>query len=159
MACVENVDASNTSPFKYHGKVQFSAKLSFKKDRNGELRLVLDQPELGSSSRFTRRFGSDWLIRIRIHKDLVNSKSVNLREYFMKPFIFFDRVYRAFYARFVTSYFTYQRINDECINLSAKSAPCFLWPRTRRSSMVISVVIQSHAGASVTSRSLSGIIL
>ena len=96
--CVGMEDPSTNSPFRYHGKVQFSGKLS--KSSSESLRLNLEKPELGSSSRFTRRFGSDWLIRIRYQKNILPRK---LLAFFMRPLIIFDRVYRAFYARLVHS--------------------------------------------------------
>ncbi|KAI0315577.1 RNA dependent RNA polymerase-domain-containing protein [Amylostereum chailletii] len=85
----------------YGGQVQFAAKLTLvAKSKPPKLQLSLLPPELGSSSRFTRRFGSDFLIRVRVHKDIFrNVESVNhLEDLLLRPFVLCGRVYRFFYA-------------------------------------------------------------
>ncbi|KAI0053138.1 hypothetical protein FA95DRAFT_934567 [Auriscalpium vulgare] len=80
----------------YGGKAQFSMKISV---ADSNLRLTLDQPELGSSSRFTRRFGSDSVIRVRVGKDALGTKHFSkLEELLLRPFVLGSRVYRFFYA-------------------------------------------------------------
>ncbi|KAI0372068.1 hypothetical protein BV20DRAFT_1065820 [Pilatotrama ljubarskyi] len=82
----------------YGGKVHFTAQLH--KERRGEYRLNLDRPALGSSNRFTRRFGSRRFIRVRVPKGLLwEAKGDELPEYFKRPFIVGNAVFRAFYAK------------------------------------------------------------
>ncbi|KAI0065260.1 hypothetical protein BV25DRAFT_1913873 [Artomyces pyxidatus] len=84
-------------PAWYGGKVQFSIKVSWE---DGNYKLGLEQPELGPSSRFTRRFGSDWLIRVRITKQVFKVTNVidKLEQLFLRPFVIGGRVFRFFYA-------------------------------------------------------------
>lgn len=112
------------SSFKYHGKVQFSGRLCYaEKKKSGKLRFYLEKPDLGSSCRFTRRFGSDWLIRIRCQSDIHPAR---LHEFFMRPFIIFGRVYRAFYARLVCCVALIFGVHNTDISFASKEHTVFL---------------------------------
>ncbi|EGO05196.1 hypothetical protein SERLA73DRAFT_68825 [Serpula lacrymans var. lacrymans S7.3] len=85
----------------YPGKVQFTAKLKAVNDKkaNAEYRIVLNWPELGPSSRFTRQFASKNFIRVRIDKSIINTKDNRLLEFFSKRFVLSGLVFRAFFAK------------------------------------------------------------
>jgi RNA-dependent RNA polymerase len=97
MAHIPSKLAKFAPPAWYGGQVLLAAKLSF--GSNG-LRLELLLPEIGASSRFTRRYGSDSILRVRVTRD-VYSRSNNLElafEFLHKPLVVFGRVYRLFYT-------------------------------------------------------------
>ncbi|KAI0089888.1 RNA dependent RNA polymerase-domain-containing protein [Irpex rosettiformis] len=80
----------------YGGKVHFTAKLV----RNlSDYSLVLEQPYLGSSNRFTRRFGSKRFIRVKLSDDLFYGNHQRTIQFFKRPFVVFTRVFRAFFAK------------------------------------------------------------
>ena len=80
--------------------MHFSGKLKQKKDGSGYL-LELERPYLGSSNRFTRKFGSKRIIQIRLEKNLGKTVDAgsSLITYCQKPLLIFGRVFRAFYAK------------------------------------------------------------
>ncbi|KAJ8488013.1 hypothetical protein ONZ51_g3830 [Trametes cubensis] len=97
IGCNEDQELLAQDPDWYGGRIHFTAQLH--KDKgNDDFRFVLDRPELGSSNRFARRFGSRRFIRVRVHKDLLRNAK-ELREYFKQPFIIGGAVFRAFYAK------------------------------------------------------------
>ncbi|KAI0360558.1 hypothetical protein OH77DRAFT_1493021 [Trametes cingulata] len=78
--------------------VHFTAQLH--KEKDDQYRLKLDRPALGSSNRFSRRFGSRRFIRVRVPKDLLwKAKDDELQKYFRRPFVVGNVVFRAFYAK------------------------------------------------------------
>ncbi|KAI0305318.1 RNA dependent RNA polymerase-domain-containing protein [Multifurca ochricompacta] len=82
----------------YGGKVVFSIKVQA--NQHGTLQFILDHPVLGPSSRFTRCYGSAWLIRLRVSKE-VFSKAIlmeNLKTILLTPLILNGLVFRFFYA-------------------------------------------------------------
>lgn len=82
----------------YGGRVHFAA--CVRKDKSGHLKLDLEQPTLGSSDRFARRFGSQRFIRVRIQQDLFyKAVGDELKDYFRRPFIIGRAVFCAFYAK------------------------------------------------------------
>lgn len=68
--------------------------------RDGAFHFHLEPPVLGPSSRFTRTYGSAWLIRVRISKEIFSKPepSEKLRTLLVRPFILNGLVYRFFYA-------------------------------------------------------------
>jgi hypothetical protein len=82
----------------YGGKVTFTMRLHAAKD--GAIHFVLEHPILGPSSRFTRTYGSAWLVRVRISKDIFSKPgpSEKLRTLLMRPFVLNGLVFRFFYA-------------------------------------------------------------
>ncbi|EPQ58296.1 hypothetical protein GLOTRDRAFT_36051 [Gloeophyllum trabeum ATCC 11539] len=77
----------------YGGKIHFTGKMR----EDGHI--VLQRPELGPSCRFTRKYGSASLVRIKVPQKLVGDK---LREYCKRPFVILGRVFRAFYEKDLT---------------------------------------------------------
>ncbi|KAI0706226.1 RNA dependent RNA polymerase-domain-containing protein [Cytidiella melzeri] len=86
----------------YGGKIHFTAKVT-KNSPSTSLepyQLTLETPSLGSSNRFTRRFGSKRFIRVRLHEKVFSPNSnAALERFFKRPFVIFTRVFRAFYAK------------------------------------------------------------
>ncbi|KAJ7638893.1 RNA dependent RNA polymerase-domain-containing protein, partial [Roridomyces roridus] len=82
----------------FGGKVHFVGKLITSKDRACPFKVVLKPPELGPSDRFSRRYGSQCFLTISLAKELLK-KGAQLVEFFLRPFILGDRVFRAFDAK------------------------------------------------------------
>ncbi|KAI9459182.1 RNA dependent RNA polymerase-domain-containing protein [Lactarius psammicola] len=82
----------------YGGKVTFTTRLCAAKD--GGFTFHLEHPVLGPSSRFTRTYGSAWLIRVRISKEIFSKADLSekLRTLLVKPLILNGVVFRFFYA-------------------------------------------------------------
>lgn len=82
----------------YGGKVTFTMRLHAAKD--GKFHFILEHPVLGPSSRFTRTYGSAWLIRVRIAKDIFSRSDLSekLRTLLVKPLILNGLIFRFFYA-------------------------------------------------------------
>lgn len=102
LGCNEDSPSLKTDPAWYGGKVHFCCKLTRNEDHSSSLRLTLEKPYLGPSTRFTRRFGSDHFIRVKISQTLFYTEGTRLMEYFHQPFIFNGIVYRAFFAKDTT---------------------------------------------------------
>ncbi|KAL4070840.1 RNA dependent RNA polymerase-domain-containing protein [Scleroderma citrinum] len=89
----------------YGGKVHFTA--SIKLDAGGtkkgaessNYRIVLNRPELGSSTRFSREFGSHSILRVRVSRQLINKAQSALVKFFSQRFLLCGIVYRVFYAK------------------------------------------------------------
>lgn len=80
----------------YGGKVHFSAKV---KEVSGKLKITLEEPTLGPSSRFPRRFGSHAFIRVSVKKKNLGQTAKHLQSFFLRPFVLMNRVYRAVYSK------------------------------------------------------------
>ncbi|KAF7332082.1 RNA-dependent RNA polymerase [Mycena kentingensis (nom. inval.)] len=80
------------------GSDYFGGKVHFKGTIGSNFQVTLKQPELGTSSRFARRFGSLRFLTLGIHKQLLN-KGEQLVEFLLRPFILAGRVFRAFDAK------------------------------------------------------------
>ncbi|KAI0264673.1 RNA dependent RNA polymerase-domain-containing protein [Gloeopeniophorella convolvens] len=82
----------------YGGKVEFAVRLGVGKD--GALGLTLERPNLGPSSRFTRRYGSAWLLHLRISKEAFGKPGYQnrLEAFLLRPFVLNGQVFRFFYA-------------------------------------------------------------
>lgn len=69
------------------------------KEGEGGYKLVLDRGALGSSCRFTRRFGSKCFIRVKVDKSLYYDPNNRLSDFFQHRFILWGHVFRACYAK------------------------------------------------------------
>lgn len=61
--------------------------------------IALDEPAPGPSTRFTRRFGSDRLLRLRVPRLKKEIKWEDVVRYFDRPFVFGSLVYRTIFAK------------------------------------------------------------
>lgn len=68
--------------------------------KNGAFRFLLDHPVLGPSSRLTRCYGSSWLIRLKLHKELFSKPGwlAKLKDLLLRPLVLNGLVFRFFYA-------------------------------------------------------------
>ncbi|KAI0249735.1 RNA dependent RNA polymerase-domain-containing protein [Lactifluus subvellereus] len=73
----------------FGGKVAFAMRLQAAK--SGTFQFLLDHPVLGPSSRFTRCYGSAWLIRL-------SYKRTKLKDLLLRPLVLNGLVFRFFYA-------------------------------------------------------------
>jgi hypothetical protein len=89
---------STDYPGWYGGKVEFRAKLQ-KDEKTNSYKIVLERCMLGTSCRFTRRFGSKSFLRIKIPSRILHSNTNGLIAYFRNPFVIWGRIFRAFYAK------------------------------------------------------------
>ncbi|KAI0293977.1 RNA dependent RNA polymerase-domain-containing protein [Russula brevipes] len=82
----------------YGGKIAFTMRLQPDKDKI--LHFCLDHPTLGPSSRFTRYYGSSWLIRVRISKEIFSNLAIldQVKTLILRPIILNGLVFRFFYA-------------------------------------------------------------
>lgn len=84
----------------YGGKVRFGGRLKdISTTKTPEYIIILDQPTLGPSSRFLRRFGASSFLRIKIPKSIINKSNNDLMEFFIRPFVMNGEVFRSFYAK------------------------------------------------------------
>ncbi|TRM55779.1 RNA dependent RNA polymerase-domain-containing protein [Schizophyllum amplum] len=96
---------STVKPGWYGGKVVFPLKIKPKKEnRSGKgpitgYQIVLDHATLSSSTRFARKSGSAAFIRVKIAMDILRSNASMMIDLFLKPFVLWDRVFRAFFAK------------------------------------------------------------
>lgn len=65
--------------------------------KTGGFHFFLEPPVLGSSTRFTRCYGSSWLIKLQLSKDIF-SKLDRLKSLLLRPFILNGQVFQFFYA-------------------------------------------------------------
>jgi RNA-dependent RNA polymerase len=84
----------------YGGKVSFTMRLDLN-EKNGQLQFILDHPTLGPSSRFTRCYGSFWLIRVKPSIGILSKpdKVKELKKLLLRPLILNGQVFRFFYAK------------------------------------------------------------
>ena len=85
----------------YGGRVSFTGKLTF----DSEATITLDKPYLFSSTRFSRRFGSDAFVRVRIEQKALHNHGKEVRDYVRRPLVIRGRVYRSFFAKEDTVFF------------------------------------------------------
>ncbi len=87
----------------YGGKVSFTMQLQLKANEKGlpHWQFLLDHPLLGSSSRYTRCYGSSWLIRVKLPLDIFSqsSKLKKLKNLLLRPLILNGQVFRFFFSR------------------------------------------------------------
>ncbi|KAI0075924.1 hypothetical protein K474DRAFT_1663689 [Panus rudis PR-1116 ss-1] len=100
LGCNEDQDwikEKTNNPDYYGGRVNFCATINA---RDRSFKLTLEKPYLGTSCRFTRRFGSWSVVRVRIgDSQTLFERGDKLLSYFKRPFIIHSRVFRAFYAK------------------------------------------------------------
>jgi RNA-dependent RNA polymerase len=84
----------------YGGKVSFTMRLDVD-EKNGQLHFLLDHPTLGPSSRFTRCYGSSWLIGVKPSTATLSrpEKLKELKKLLLRPLILNGQVFRFFYAK------------------------------------------------------------
>lgn len=92
----------------YGGKVHIRG--TVEKSKEGTLRIKLDRTLLSISSRFTRRFGSTAFIRVKVSPDLKYNEHKDLGEFFRRPLVVWNTVFRALYAKDGTVLFF--RVNE-----------------------------------------------
>ncbi|KAJ7068354.1 RNA dependent RNA polymerase-domain-containing protein [Mycena amicta] len=76
----------------------FGGKAHFKGNIQSGYKIALKPPELGTSSRFARRFGSGRFLTLSITKQLLN-QGEKLIDFLRRPFILAGLVFRAFDAK------------------------------------------------------------
>lgn len=81
----------------YGGKIAFTARV--KKEEERSYFLQLEQPELSTSTRFARRWGSRRFIRVRIPDDLLHAKNNDLITFFKQDFVIHGRIFRSLYSK------------------------------------------------------------
>ncbi len=84
----------------YGGKVSFTIRLDIN-EKNGQLQFLLDHPTLGPSSRFTRCYGSSWLIRVKPSAGILSKpdKVKELKKLLLRPLILNGQVFHFFHAK------------------------------------------------------------
>ncbi|KZS95473.1 hypothetical protein SISNIDRAFT_452100 [Sistotremastrum niveocremeum HHB9708] len=92
----------------YGGKVEFTGRVH--SDSGRRLVVRLEFPELGPSTRFTRKFGSSKFLRIRIPPKIHYQRGNELTEFFAKPFVLLGNVYRTVMSKDGNVYLF--RVND-----------------------------------------------
>ncbi|CDO75004.1 hypothetical protein BN946_scf184965.g6 [Trametes cinnabarina] len=98
IGCNSDQSFLENDPDWYGGRIHFTAQL--RKEKGSSFSIILDRPQLGTSNRLARRFGSRRIIRVRLQKDIAwNTQGNELRDYFKRPFIIAGVVFRAFYAK------------------------------------------------------------
>ncbi|KAG6907743.1 hypothetical protein DXG01_007543 [Tephrocybe rancida] len=88
---------SDLVPGWYGGKIDFRGKLQ--KDGDNSYKVKLDHCTIGASCRFSRRFGSTSILRIRISDKILHASNNGLGDFFRKAFVLWGNVFRAFYAK------------------------------------------------------------
>lgn len=82
----------------YGGKIDFRGRLD--RSDNKSYKIKLDRCMLGPSCRFSRRFGSTSILRIKVaDRQILHSTKNNLGNFFRKAFVLWGSVFRAFYAK------------------------------------------------------------
>ena len=76
----------------FGGKISFRGSIKYE---NSKFKIVLDPPELGTSDRFARAFGSKSRITLKASSTRGCTKEI-LLPFLKRPFVIWDVVYRAF---------------------------------------------------------------
>ena len=94
--------------------------------KNGTFQFLLDHPVLGPSSRFTRCYGSAWLIRLKLPKDIFSRPGLleKLRVLLLRPFVLNGLVFRFFYCN--KDHNVYLMATNEIYDGGLKSPPSLL---------------------------------
>ncbi|VDC03109.1 unnamed protein product [Peniophora sp. CBMAI 1063] len=99
--CLGGATSDSSGMQWYGGQVSFSAKLCWNFEHKC-LDFELCDAEVGASSRFTRRWGSDSMIRMRIHRDVYGDRTRDRLDkayaFLREPLTIWGRVYRFVYA-------------------------------------------------------------
>jgi RNA-dependent RNA polymerase len=80
----------------YGGKVSFSLRLQA--DKKGLFQFLLESPILGASCRFTRAYGSSWLIKVKVSVGSLSDLN-SLKKLLQRPLIINGQVFRFFHAK------------------------------------------------------------
>jgi hypothetical protein len=98
----------------YGGKVSFSMRAHLNKQ--GFFHFILERPVLGPSSRFTRCYGSSWVIKVRVSMDILLRPDAldKLRSLLLKPLILNGQVYRFFHIN--KNHHAYLMATNELLN-------------------------------------------
>jgi hypothetical protein len=80
----------------YGGKVSFTMRLQA--DKKGSFQFLLESPVLGPSSRFTRCYGSSWLIKVKLSAGNISNLE-SLKKLLLRPLILNGQVFQFFYAK------------------------------------------------------------
>ncbi|KAL0572257.1 hypothetical protein V5O48_009703 [Marasmius crinis-equi] len=88
-----SIDDGNASQYYFGGKVDFIARL------DDDFRVSLDKATRAQSNKTKRRFGSTSLIRCKVSDKLINRKGPQVIQFFQRPIVLFNWVFRAFYAK------------------------------------------------------------
>jgi RNA-dependent RNA polymerase len=109
----------------YGGKVHFRATLKVINERNTtpEYRIQLMPPELGPSSRLTRRYGSKNFLRVKVPRSILNKPRHDLVEFFSQHFLLCGVVYRAFYAKDETVFLVATNASTGCSQIPTHAQP------------------------------------
>ena len=96
MGCLGSTLLAKLSNF-YDGKMTFSMRTQF--DEHGMFHFILEPPILGYSSRFTRCYGSSFLIRLRLSMNLLSKPVLldRLKQLLIRPLILLGHVFRFFH--------------------------------------------------------------
>lgn len=101
----------------YGGKVHFTASIKLHDGGSkmgselSKYKIVLNKPELGSSTRLSREFGSYAILRVRVSRQVMNKAQSTLAKFFAQRFLLCGITYRAFYS------------NDTSVFLCATNEP------------------------------------
>ena len=95
----EGLGNSCNYPDWYGGKVSFRGKLVPEEGLSKSYKIRLEACNLGSSCRFSRRFGSWSFLRIKIPESVIHDKNNGLVVFFRKLFVIWGQVFRACYAK------------------------------------------------------------
>ncbi|KAF9532775.1 RNA dependent RNA polymerase-domain-containing protein [Crepidotus variabilis] len=88
----EGIGNNPKRPGWYGGKIEFHAQIQ---NRNGEYKIILESPNLGASSRLTRKFGSWSFLRVRVPETIFYGNDRGLIPFFLRPFVIWGRVFRV----------------------------------------------------------------
>ncbi|KAF8801654.1 hypothetical protein BYT27DRAFT_7245092 [Phlegmacium glaucopus] len=83
----------------YGGKITFCGKLLQVEGTPKSYKIRLEPCRLGSSCRFSRRFGSWSFLRIKIPENILHEKNNDLGVFFRKLFVIWGQVFRACYSK------------------------------------------------------------
>jgi hypothetical protein len=118
MGCLGS--ASGLEDF-YGGKVSFSMRAQL--DEQGAFHFVLERPALAHSSRFTRCYGSSFLIKLRLSLDLLSKPDLlnRLKQLLITPLVLLGQVFRFFHIN--KNHHAYLMATDELYNGGIISPP------------------------------------
>jgi hypothetical protein len=118
MGCLGS--ASGLEDF-YGGKVSFSMRAQL--DEQGAFHFVLERPTLAHSSRFTRCYGSSFLIKLRLSSDLLSKPDLldRLKQLLIRPLVLLGQVFRFFHIN--KNHHAYLMATDELYNGGIISPP------------------------------------
>jgi len=66
-------------------------------DKTGLFHFSLEHPTLAASSRYTRCYGSSWLMKVRLSKEQLSNID-QIKHFFFRPLVLNGQVFRFFYV-------------------------------------------------------------